>query len=555
MIEQTPANTARHRRAARPAAGIAAYSALFALAAVILAQSPLAPWSNALPGTDSGNFLYEGHRVLTGHTPYLDFFDHKGPLIFLINAAGDWLAGRVGVWLIEWICLGASAVICARALAPLVGRWAATAAGGWLIIACGAYLESGNLTEEYALPLGMAACAVFIRFARTGVLRWHGAAVLGLTCGAALMLRPTAIALWAVYCLAIALSMVIGRRIREVLAATGWFVAGLVVVTAPVVAWLAARGALGACFEQMFLFNAEYASRLGPRAGVKVALHFMGGFDFMLATGVTAAVLAWVWSRRQTGVVRNGTGITGWWHGIGQRGAAGARTPRGATTGPAGRPLRQGMLLLASANLIAIPLLFLLIVLPGRAYGHYMMQLLPCYALPFGLVCYGIACLVRRAGVKALATAGLAALTVTAGGLYPDLRTSADRALETVGASPDTVFAEMVQEIKANTEPGQTIQVYANQSWVYLATERDAATRYHYLPFSGGGSPEMRREVLDLMEAAKPQVIVDVSGVLAATDFDLSGYREAFSTGSRARNRYDVYVRVKDTTGAGTAKR
>ena len=38
------------------------------------------------PHCDSGIFIYCGSRALAGDVPYIDFWDHKGPLIFYINA-------------------------------------------------------------------------------------------------------------------------------------------------------------------------------------------------------------------------------------------------------------------------------------------------------------------------------------------------------------------------------------------------------------------------------------------------------------------------------------
>ncbi len=47
-------------------------------------------------------FQYTGMAILKGQVPYRDFFDHKPPLIYFINAAGLGLGiGRWGVWLIS----------------------------------------------------------------------------------------------------------------------------------------------------------------------------------------------------------------------------------------------------------------------------------------------------------------------------------------------------------------------------------------------------------------------------------------------------------------------
>ena len=76
---------------------------LWLTALLILPSNPL----DRLPGRDNGVFLYGGQQILLGKIPYLDFWDHKGPLIHYINALGLYLGNgyRWGVWGIEFIFL------------------------------------------------------------------------------------------------------------------------------------------------------------------------------------------------------------------------------------------------------------------------------------------------------------------------------------------------------------------------------------------------------------------------------------------------------------------
>ena len=42
-----------------------------------------------------------GKVILQGGMPYRDAFDHKGPLMYLINALGLLISPKYGVWLLE----------------------------------------------------------------------------------------------------------------------------------------------------------------------------------------------------------------------------------------------------------------------------------------------------------------------------------------------------------------------------------------------------------------------------------------------------------------------
>jgi hypothetical protein len=46
-------------------------------------------------------FRYAGMAILRGQVPYRDFFDHKPPLIFFFNAAGLFIGGAWGLWILS----------------------------------------------------------------------------------------------------------------------------------------------------------------------------------------------------------------------------------------------------------------------------------------------------------------------------------------------------------------------------------------------------------------------------------------------------------------------
>lgn len=48
-------------------------------------QSPLNPISKAETGPDSAVFIYGANRIREGDILYKDFFDHKGPILYLIE--------------------------------------------------------------------------------------------------------------------------------------------------------------------------------------------------------------------------------------------------------------------------------------------------------------------------------------------------------------------------------------------------------------------------------------------------------------------------------------
>jgi len=108
--------------------------------------------------TDSGGFLYGGWQLLQGKLPYVDFWDHKPPAVFLFNAIGLSLgAGYWGVWAFETLLFASSLTFFSAAVKKRFGVFASAIAA--IVLVFGArnrfFLMSGNFTESYAVCFSM----------------------------------------------------------------------------------------------------------------------------------------------------------------------------------------------------------------------------------------------------------------------------------------------------------------------------------------------------------------------------------------------------------------
>ena len=70
-------------------------------ALLICLQSPDSFIIRGSSFTDSSVFQYIGREILQGNIPYRDTFDHKGPLIYLINSLGLLISTDRGFWYLE----------------------------------------------------------------------------------------------------------------------------------------------------------------------------------------------------------------------------------------------------------------------------------------------------------------------------------------------------------------------------------------------------------------------------------------------------------------------
>ncbi|KAA3643034.1 MAG: hypothetical protein DWQ07_21185 [Chloroflexi bacterium] len=158
--------------------------------ATIVVLSGVSPPQQPVPGTDSGVFLYIGEGILEGELPYRDAWDHKGPLIYYINALGQLLRSdsRWGVWLLEVMAVYGAALLSFALMKRAFGELPAIFGSGLWLLAMPTVLSSGNLTEEYALPLQFAALFFFWRSLKDSHWRWP--ALIGISLALGFLLRP-----------------------------------------------------------------------------------------------------------------------------------------------------------------------------------------------------------------------------------------------------------------------------------------------------------------------------------------------------------------------------
>ena len=195
-----------------------------------------------------------------GLMPYRDLFDHKGPLLFILYALGAAISDTsfIGVFALEALSL-AAAVYAGWRTVRLFGEGRLTLLAMPLLAAatccCTAFTQGGS-AEEFALPA--LAVGVYLTLAAMtraeektrGRMLGFGAAA-----GWVFLIKYTDIGLFAG--LGVCLLAFVWRRegFGRALLAAGRMLLGAALVCAPVAAYLAVNGALGACVEVYFVQN------------------------------------------------------------------------------------------------------------------------------------------------------------------------------------------------------------------------------------------------------------------------------------------------------------
>lgn len=102
-------------------------------------------------GADSSVFKMMGYVITEGGVPYVDYFDHKGPILYFINALGEIISPQWGLFLIQIIFCFLTLLLWFK-----LSRLFIRPTFSFLVLLLSAVIysglyEYGNLTEEYSL--------------------------------------------------------------------------------------------------------------------------------------------------------------------------------------------------------------------------------------------------------------------------------------------------------------------------------------------------------------------------------------------------------------------
>ena len=324
---------------------------LLVVCGVFFVLGPTSPWNMVLTYRDSGVFLYAGWRILNGEIPYRDFWDHKPPVIFYINALGQLITNnsRWGVWLLEFIVVCLAAYFGFRLVRRLLGPYPAVFSLFIWLLTLAFVIEGGNLTTEYALLMQFAALWLIFDCDSPDFPKWRWFLV-GILGGLAFFTKQTTIGIWIAIVLYLTIQRFYSRQAKRWIKEILIIAAGGMTICAGIVAFFAFNGALEQFWSAAFQFNFVYSSPIGGAGNrLKPILEGLGdlkGVGIFQFAMIGYLIGLFVFFKRTI--------------------------------------LRDGLPLLA-IGLIALPVEWVLISIQGRIVSHYLMTLLPVLALFSGV--------------------------------------------------------------------------------------------------------------------------------------------------------------------------
>ena len=215
-------------------------------------------------GMDSAVFKTMGLAILKGKVPYVDIFDHKGPVLYFINALGQWMIpGRMGIFLLQVIGLSVALLYMFKTARLFVGNALSFIVVLFTLFVFGGIIQEGNQCEEWMMYFFTVALYYALHYIVNQSDSPHPlkySILYGLCFGMAFFIRPNdAVAMMGGLMTGIAIWLVYRKEYKSALLNALCFGAGFLLVAVPVVAYFAYHHAVGDLWYGLVGFNKGYS--------------------------------------------------------------------------------------------------------------------------------------------------------------------------------------------------------------------------------------------------------------------------------------------------------
>jgi hypothetical protein len=243
---------------------------IFAIAVALLLGMRLAlnPWSGELPGNDSAAYLYVGMMLRKSVTLYTELFEHKGLILYLIDALGMSITdgSLTGVWILEMLNAFAATLLILKVTKLFTDRKTVQYITGVGLISSMTIcmlLTDGNLSEEWVLPWITLSVYIFLKYFLDKKYRFYEIILLGVSFAIIVFIRANMIAVFAAFMPLVLIYMIMEKQWKDIGICVANFLIGILIVAAPILIYTLRVGSLQAMIQDYFLFSFSYIEEGG----------------------------------------------------------------------------------------------------------------------------------------------------------------------------------------------------------------------------------------------------------------------------------------------------
>ena len=215
---------------------------------------PLNPWD------DANVYMTIGNAMLSGKELYVDIFDHKGPVLYLMHEMAAMLSRNsfVGIYIVEIICsffFMWYSLHTIRLFSSSKITLPFTCLIGWLVLSSD-FFYYGDSVEEFSLPILAHSLYFMLRFARNRQTPlWWQSLIMGIGLGLIFWSKFNILFFYIGGAAALAFIAWKHRQFKEFWYTIRFVFLGYVLATIPVLSYFIAHGTVEALIDAYFMVN------------------------------------------------------------------------------------------------------------------------------------------------------------------------------------------------------------------------------------------------------------------------------------------------------------
>lgn len=212
--------------------------------------------------SDNGTFIMLGKLFLDGRVPYLEYFDHKGPILIFIEALGLSLSSndRTGIFILQVLELSITLTFFYHAARCLLSTLNSLTVLLVALVFFTFTIEGGNLSEEHSLPFLSFTLWLTLRFwlSPENQIKTLHLLLIGICGGMLFWLRLNNMGIVCACTLFIFIVTCKNKDWKGVRNIILYFGIGFLVVTTPILIYFAINNAVYDLIYASFIFNLQY---------------------------------------------------------------------------------------------------------------------------------------------------------------------------------------------------------------------------------------------------------------------------------------------------------
>lgn len=212
---------------------------------------------------DSSIFIVMGKAIKSGFIPYKDIFDHKGPILFLIETIGQYIfEGRLGIFIIQIISLTITNYFLFKIAQLFCDKKKSmfSVLFSMSIFIC--FFEEGNLSEEFSLPF----LAICLYLAIDWILHKEKtmlySIIFGICFAIISLIRLNNAAIIVGLVLAILFILIKNKQFKKILICALNFIFGMLIIYLPTIIYFYNNSAVYDMIYGTFIHNFKYAQNV-----------------------------------------------------------------------------------------------------------------------------------------------------------------------------------------------------------------------------------------------------------------------------------------------------